>query len=155
VKHRFFDRGALPPVPVPRPDRPVLEFPIGSVAVKSAWVDVTGLPPALVQRLYTRTALVKRAAGDGCARLTVGLVGLHIAQKTASRPQWIWSSFEQKDLVPPKWADWPGAFRVAQRRRSADAGAQPAVAGAARPRTGSTVQHRPRRRSRRSCPPPI
>jgi len=27
-----------------------------------------------------------------------------------SRPQWIWSSFEQKDTVPPLWADSPGVF---------------------------------------------
>ena len=42
--------------------------------------------------------------------MTIGLIGLHIAQKTPSRPQWIWSSFEQAETVPPKWADWPGAF---------------------------------------------
>ena len=40
----------------------------------------------------------------------MGLVGMHIAQKTPSRPQWIWSSFEQSDLVPPAWADSPGAY---------------------------------------------
>jgi hypothetical protein len=39
-----------------------------------------------VKRFYTRTALVKRAAGSGCARVTVGLIGLHIAQKTAKPP---------------------------------------------------------------------
>jgi hypothetical protein len=55
---------------------------------------------------------VKRATGGGCAPATVGLIGLHIAQKTPSRPQWIWSSFEQKDAVPPKWADWPGAYAL-------------------------------------------
>ena len=44
--------------------------------------------------------------------MTVGLIGLHIAQKTPSRPQWIWSSFEQVDAVPPKWADWPGTFAL-------------------------------------------
>ena len=54
--------------------------------------------------------LVKRATGGGCAKATMGLIGLHIAQKTPSRPQWIWSSFEQKEVVPPKWADWPGAY---------------------------------------------
>ena len=112
VRNRFFLRDALPPVPSPRPDRPVIDFPNGSVAVKSAWIDVTDLPPALVKRFYTRTALVKRAAGTGCARTTVGLIGLHIAQKTPSRPQWIWSSFEQVETVPPKWADWPGAFAL-------------------------------------------
>ena len=112
VKNRFFLRAELPPVPRPRPERPVIEFPMGSIAVKSAWIDVTDLPAPLVKRFYTRTALVKRATGAGCARLTVGLIGLHIAQKTPSRPQWIWSSFEQKDAVPPKWADWPGAFAL-------------------------------------------
>jgi hypothetical protein len=112
VRNRFFRREALPPVPSPRPDRPVVDFPIGSVAVKSAWIDVTDLPAALVKRFYTRTALVKRAGGSGCARMTLGLIGLHIAQKTPSRPQWIWSSFEQADAVPPKWADWPGAFAL-------------------------------------------
>ena len=60
-------------------------------------------------------ALVKRAGGAGCATTTIGLIGLHIAQKTPSRPQWIWSSFEQKDVVPPKWADWPGALRAERR----------------------------------------
>ncbi|MEP6916555.1 MAG: hypothetical protein ABJC89_12955, partial [Acidobacteriota bacterium] len=112
VRNRFFLRDNLPPVPSPRPDRPVIDFPIGSVAVKSAWIDVTGLPPALVKRFYTRSALVKRATGSGCARATIGLVGLHLAQKTTSRPQWIWSSFEQVDTVPPKWADWPGFFAL-------------------------------------------
>jgi hypothetical protein len=112
VQNRFYLRDALPEVPSPRPDRPVMDFPDGSIAIKSAWIDVTDLPPALVKRLYTRTALVRRAAGSGCARVTVGLIGFHIAQKTPSRPQWIWSSFEQADVVPPKWADWPGAFTL-------------------------------------------
>jgi hypothetical protein len=112
VQNRFFLRDALPSVPSPRPDRPVMDFPIGSVAVKTAWIDVTDLPAALVKRFYTRTALVKRATGSGCTRMTVGLIGLHIAQKTPSRPQWIWSSFEQADAVPPKWADWPGTFAL-------------------------------------------
>jgi len=110
VKNRYFLRSALPEVPRPRPDRPVVDFPMGSIAVKTAWVDVTGLPEALVKRFYTRTVLLKRPTGDGCAPSTMGLIGLHIAQKTPSRPQWIWSSFEQKDTVPPAWPDNPGAF---------------------------------------------
>jgi hypothetical protein len=78
--------------------------------VKTAWVDVTDLPAPLVKRMYTRVALVKHATGAGCTRTIVGLVGLHIAQKTPSRPQWIWSSFEQRDTVPPKWPDSPGSY---------------------------------------------
>jgi hypothetical protein len=110
VRDRLFLRSALPPVPRPRPERPVVEFPMGSIAVKTAWIDVDGLPASLVKRLYTRRAFVKPAGGGECVQRTVGLVGLHIAQKTPSRPQWIWSSFEQKDTVPPAWPDNPGAF---------------------------------------------
>lgn len=112
VRNRFFLRSQLPPVPSPRPDRPVIEFPMGSIAVKTAWIDVTDLPASLVKRFYTRSALLKRAGGEGCTRVTVGLIGLHIARKTPSRPQWIWSSFEQKDTVPPKWVDSPGMFAL-------------------------------------------
>jgi hypothetical protein len=112
VAHRLFLRSELPVVPRPRPDTPVVNFPLGSIAVKTSWVDLTDLPEALAKRFYTRRVMMKRATGGGCAPAVVGLMGLHIAQKTPSRPQWIWSSFEQKDLVPPKWADWPGAFAL-------------------------------------------
>src|SRR6185436_5567359 len=73
VKNRYYLRDALPVVPSPRPERPVLEFPIGSVAIKTAWIDVNGLAPVLLKRLYTRQAFVKRPGGDGCTTLTVGL----------------------------------------------------------------------------------
>lgn len=116
VSHRYYLRSALPPVPSPRPSRPVIEFPDGSVAVKTAWVDVAGLPDAVVARMYTRPVLLKHATGRGCTQTTMGLIGMHIAQKTQSRPQWIWSSFEQNDLVPPVWADSPGSFVLHNRR---------------------------------------
>ena len=41
-----------------------------------------------------------RVSGRTAAVVTVGLVGLHIAHKTASRPEWIWSTFEQVDNDP-------------------------------------------------------
>lgn len=110
VTNRFYLRSELPEVPRPRPETPVINFPTGSIAVKTAWIDVEGLPEPLVRRFYTRTMTVKRAAGDGCERRSMGLIGMHIAQKTASRPQWIWSSFEQRDTVPPAWPDSPGSY---------------------------------------------
>ncbi len=110
VAKRLFRRSELPMVPTPRPDRPVVDFPMGSIAVKTAWIDVSDLSPAIVARMYTRTALVKDAGGHGCSRALIGLVGLHIAQKTPSRPQWIWSSFEQEDNVPPARPNAPGVF---------------------------------------------
>jgi hypothetical protein len=78
-----------------------MEFPAGSVVVKAAWLDMAGFPASQVQRYYTRSAIVRDPGTGACSRLTVGLVGLHIVQKTATRPQWIWSSYEQIDNVPP------------------------------------------------------
>jgi hypothetical protein len=118
VSNRFYLRSALPEVPRPRPDRPVMNFPMGSIAVKTAWIDITDLNPALAKRMYTRPALVKRATGTGCTPLTIGLIGMHIAVKTPTRPQWIWSSFEQKDAVPPAWPDNPDAFLLHDRSRT-------------------------------------
>ena len=100
VRNRFYLRDQLPAIPSPRPDLPVLQFPVGSIAIKAAWLDVRGLSRELLGRLYKRTAIVRDPDTGSCSAQTVGLIGLHIVQKTASRPQWIWSSFEQVDTAP-------------------------------------------------------
>ena len=101
VRNRYYLRSNLPKVPSPRPTRPVLEFPTGSVVLKAAWLDMAGFSADQVKRYYTRNAIVREPGADTCSRVTVGLVGLHIVQKTPSRPQWIWSAYEQIDNVPP------------------------------------------------------
>jgi len=43
-----------------------------------------------------------RAAGHPvCGTADIALVGFHIAVKTTYRPQWLWSTFEHVDNVPP------------------------------------------------------
>ena len=101
VRNRYYLRSSLPKVPSPRPIKPVMEFPDGSIALKAAWVDMTGFPAEQSRRYYTRAAIVRDPNSGACSRITVGLAGLHIIQKTLSRPQWIWTSFEQIDNVPP------------------------------------------------------
>jgi len=76
-----------------------LTFNTGSLDVKSSWMEMTNV--AHPERYYTRTAWVMDPANGKCSQKTVGLVGLHIVQKTPTRPQWIWSTFEQIDNVPP------------------------------------------------------
>jgi hypothetical protein len=110
VANRWYLRSHLPEVPVPRPDIPPMQFPNGSIAVKSAWVEMQGFTPDQQKRFYTRTAVVKDPATGQCSSETVGLVGLHIIQKTPSRPQWIWSSFEHVDNVPPAEPGSTGKF---------------------------------------------
>ena len=100
VRNRYYLRANLPKVPSPRPVPPVMEFPMGSVVIKAAWLDMAGFPADQVKRYYTRPVTMRDPVTGACGRVTAGLVGLHIIQKTPSRPQWIWSSFEQIDNVP-------------------------------------------------------
>jgi hypothetical protein len=71
-----------------------------SVDLKSSWMDMDGVPANLQSRYYTKQAWVLDTISGKCTQRTMGLVGLHIVSKTPSRPQWIWSTFEQIDNVP-------------------------------------------------------
>ena len=110
VKNKYYQRANLPAVPSPRPDLPVVQFPMGSVVLKAAWLDMEGFTDAQKARFYLRMATVKDPNDGHCSKIRVGLVGLHIMVKTPSRPQWIWSSFEQVDVAPPKAFGNPGKF---------------------------------------------
>jgi hypothetical protein len=83
------------------PVGPDIVFANGALDVKSAWIDMRNV--ANPERYHTRPAwLVDPISGRcGDAPVAVGLVGLHIVQKTPKPPQWIWSTFEQIDNVPP------------------------------------------------------
>ncbi len=92
---------------LPDADHPA-RLPVGSVAVKAAWRPLTDADRLSVRaRSYVERAHIvdvteTLAAGHTiCSDNEVALVGLHIAIKTTSRPQWIWSTFEQVDNVPP------------------------------------------------------
>lgn len=77
---------------------------LGSIMIKTAWVKMGGkYDPA---KFYTTYALVydnpeeQPGVKPSCVLEQVGLVGFHIAHKTAGEPQWIWSTFEHVDNVP-------------------------------------------------------
>ena len=83
-------------------------FQNSALDVKSAWILMSGIPHP--ERYYTRNAIVLDPQSGQCSTQQVGLVGLHIVQKTPTRPQWIWSTFEQVDNVPPPAPGAPGTF---------------------------------------------
>jgi hypothetical protein len=72
-----------------------------SIDLKSAWMDMASVPASLRSRYYIKKAWVLDPTNNTCTQREMGLVGLHIVTKTPSRPQWIWSTFEQIDNVPP------------------------------------------------------
>ncbi len=76
------ERASCRPCPALGQTRPVIEFP-DRIDRREVRVGRRrpGCPAALVERLYTRPALVKSATGGGCTKTTVGLIG------TAHRPE--------------------------------------------------------------------
>jgi hypothetical protein len=85
-----------------------VRFPNGALNIKAAWMDLThAANPA---RYYARDAFVLDPATGKSSKIKVGLVGLHIVQKTPSRPQWIWTTFEHVDNVPPAQPGGPKTF---------------------------------------------
>jgi hypothetical protein len=81
-----------------------------SIMIKAAWRSVANLPAAQQQRYYTVNAWVYNSATKQCAQQAMGLIGFHIAQKTSEFPEWIWSTFEQVDNVPPMNDNVPSSF---------------------------------------------
>jgi hypothetical protein len=66
----------------------------GAIELKFAWRILTkDDQPA---RFFTMQATIPSLSG-GTQQVLVGLVGMHIAHKSQSSPQWIWATFEQID----------------------------------------------------------
>lgn len=103
VLHQWYIRSKLANAHAPG------RFDVGSIGVKAAWRLLTDRDgPAVRRRYYVvkhaevlDVAKSLRAGHAVCAPHDIALVGLHIVIKTTYRPQWIWSSFEQVDNVPP------------------------------------------------------
>jgi hypothetical protein len=76
-------------------------FPNGSIEIKAAW-RAFKLPDEakLLDNYYHVQAEIFNPATKKCETRTMGLVGMHIVQKTPSRPQWIWSTFEHIANAP-------------------------------------------------------
>jgi hypothetical protein len=86
-----------------------------SVDLKAAWIDMASVPKPSWPRYYVRTAWVldpTNSTSRKCTQRDMGLVGLHIVSKTKTRPQWIWSTFEQIDNVPVVTGATPTANTV-------------------------------------------
>ncbi len=82
-----------------------VKFPSGSnssqqpgvIEIKMAWKILT--PKDVRERYFTTEALVVDESTGDCVPQLLGMVGMHISQKTASSPQWIWSTFEHVDNI--------------------------------------------------------
>jgi hypothetical protein len=72
---------------------------LGSIMVKAAWRIKTDSDDA--NRFYTTTAQIYNPQTQKCTVTPVLMVGFHIAHKVTPFTEWVWSTFEQVDNVPP------------------------------------------------------
>lgn len=84
----------------------------GAVMLKAAWKQLTAKDDS--SRYFTQQVQIYDPTSPSapCASATVGLIGLHIAHKVARFPQWVWSSFEHVDNVPPDGGTAPGPMTL-------------------------------------------
>jgi len=79
---------------------------LGAFMLKVSW-RILGPDEINAKNFHMVKALVLMPPGDPkvkrpCLPETLGLIGFHAVHKTASRPQWIWTSFEHVKNVPDK-----------------------------------------------------
>jgi len=112
LEHDFIrDRKLYLAANLPGPTTPPLSFTTNSIEVKGAWREAHDDElPAMQGRYYIVKAQVMNPVRGVCEEKNMALVGLHIVQKTPSRPQWIWSSFEHVDNVPERGGALDHAF---------------------------------------------
>ena len=87
--------GAPQPLRMPQSDPSTGK--IGAIMIKAAWRQMTVDDD--ISRYHVISATIVDPDTKDCSIVRMGLVGLHIAQKTDLFPEWIWSSFEQVDNV--------------------------------------------------------
>lgn len=68
---------------------------IGAIELKLAWRILTATD--IRSRYLSSDAYILTGNPAHWEKVVVGLVGMHIAHKTESSPQWIWSTFEHVD----------------------------------------------------------
>jgi hypothetical protein len=108
--HYVLSRGLYLAKNLPNDEDHALDFPLGSVTVKSSWIDLgtlgTNQGAAHPETFHRRVAWLydpfEQKIEDKCKQHIVGLVGLHIVQKTPFHNSWIWSSFEHVDNAPDR-----------------------------------------------------
>jgi len=75
-------------------------FPVGSFEMKVSWVPATAIPASKLSMYYTTTASLSRDGGKTFTNTTMALTGMHVVGVVQNHPEFIWATFEHKDLAP-------------------------------------------------------
>jgi hypothetical protein len=114
-----------PPVNMPMADGTARTY--GVVEVKAAWAEMSGVTDP--STYYQTQAWIEKPGTNPPQqeRVELGLVGLHIAIKTAPFQQWVWATFEHRANAPDLTAAAGGKwlFNDGSGEKKSPAGFQP------------------------------
>lgn len=74
-------------------------FPVGSLELKVSWISADAIPKAKLADYFVTKAAVQNKNGQYTAK-SVALLGMHVVGVVKNHPEFIWATFEHKDMAP-------------------------------------------------------
>ncbi|MEL1252531.1 hypothetical protein AAEO57_01985 [Flavobacterium sp. DGU38] len=74
-------------------------FPVGALELKVSWIGIDAIPKEKQADYFTTKAAVQNKKGQYVAK-TVALLGMHVVGVVKNHPEFIWATFEHKELAP-------------------------------------------------------
>lgn len=74
-------------------------FPVGALELKVSWVDVNTIKADEQQHYFITTAAVVDNKGNYQLR-KMALLGMHVVGVVINHPEFIWATFQHKDIAP-------------------------------------------------------
>lgn len=74
-------------------------FPVGALEVKASWINIEAIPVQERASYFTTKAAVIDKKNNYTEK-TVALLGMHVVGVVKNHPEFIWATFEHKDMAP-------------------------------------------------------
>ncbi|KAF2513426.1 hypothetical protein [Flavobacterium foetidum] len=74
-------------------------FPVGALELKVSWIDINAIPKHEQANYFTTKAAVINKKKQYVEK-TVALLGMHVVGVVKNHPEFIWATFEHKDMAP-------------------------------------------------------
>lgn len=74
-------------------------FPVGSLELKVSWISTDAIPKEKIADYFVTKAAFKNKQGQYVAK-SVALLGMHVVGVVKNHPEFIWATFEHKEMAP-------------------------------------------------------
>jgi hypothetical protein len=74
-------------------------FPVGAFELKVSWININSIQKEKRGDYFTTKAAVKKKNGQYEIK-TMALLGMHVVGVVKNHPEFIWATFEHKDMAP-------------------------------------------------------